>query len=69
MSIFKKHTLIRCIVAVTFCVLITPFYPQIKASCLYSIFGESYTSALLYGQGVANQRQSRAGHAEQGSVI
>ena len=33
------------------------------------LFGKSCTCALHNRQDVANQRQSRAGHAEQGSVI
>ena len=40
-----------------------------ETSCVCSVFGESCTCTLLKWQDVANQRQSRAGHAGQGSVI
>ena len=68
---FKKHLifLIWSISAASLYALCLECSVLATDQDLCAILGESCTCALRYRQGVANQRQIRAGHDEQGSVI
>lgn len=68
----KTRFFIWCIATASFltlCLEQTVLAAESDISFVCSVFDESSRCTLLNGQDVANQRQSREGLAEQGSVI